>query len=170
MPYALDNPFTQIETISIQGEFVKSDNGIIFLIILQGGLSAELNGQPFAVGNEDVLLVMPSDRFRISGSGTNMVQIMKVKSSFFAQGRTEHLGFYVCNSVLDHERDYTPLRRLLAQIALNSKYHSNVRLIKTMELAYSLLHYLNTYHYVLNTGSGVISKYQARTSAILSYI
>ena len=170
MPYALDNPFTQVETISIQGEFVKSDNGIIFLIILQGGLSAELNGQPFAVGNEDVLLVMPSDRFKISGSGTNMVQIMKVKNSFFAQGRTEHLGFYVCNSVLDHERDYTPLRRLLAQIALNSKYHSNVRQIKTMELAYSLLYYLNTYHYVLNTGNGAGSKYQARTSAILSYI
>lgn len=170
MPYVLDSPFTQVETISIQGEYLKADNEIVFLVILQGALSVELNSHPFTVGNDDVLLVLPSDQFKISGSGTNMVQVIKVKNSFFVQGRTEHLGLYVCNSVLDHERDYTPLRRLLAQIALNAKYHSNIRLIKTMELAYSLLYYLNTYHYVLNTNNGSISKYQTRTSTILSYI
>lgn len=170
MPYALDSPFTRIDTISIQGEYVKADNELIFLLILQGELNAELNGQPFTAGNEDVLLVMSSDRFTISGSGTNMVQIIRMKNKFFAQGRTEHLGFYVCNSVLDHERDYTPLRRLLAQIALNAKYHSNVRRIKTMELAYALLYYLNTYHYVLSANSDNAPKYQARISVILSYI
>ena len=150
MPYMLDNPFTRIDTISVQGEFTKKDSEILFLIILQGALNVELNGQPFAAGSEDVLLAMPSDRLHILGSGTNMVQVINMKSSFFAQGQNEHLGFYVCNSVLDRERDYTPLRRMLAQIALNSRYHSSVRLIKTMELAYSLLYYLNTYHYVLD--------------------
>lgn len=170
MPYVLDNPFTRIDTISVQGEFTKKDNEILFLIILQGELSMELNGQPFTAGNEDVLLAMPSDQFHISGSGTNMVQVIKMKSSFFAQGQNEHLGFYVCNSVLDRERDYTPLRRMLAQIALNSRYHSSVRLIKTMEMAYSLLYYLNTYHYVLDMNTGETSRYQTRTSVILSYI
>lgn len=170
MPYALDNPFTRIDTISVQGEFTKKDKEILFLIILQGTLNVELNGQPFAAGNEDILLAMPSDQLHVFGRGTNMVQIINMKSSFFSQGQNEHLGYYICNSVLDQERDYTPLRRMLAQIALNSRYHSSVRMLKTMEMAYSLLYYLNTYHYVLDMNSDDSSRYQTRTSVILSYI
>lgn len=166
--YYMTNPFTDISTFSIQGRYNYDQKNVLFLIVLQGELSALVNDISFTMSRGDILMLTSGDSATFIADGTNMIQRICITSEFLNSDADTLIGHYTCNSVLDTERDYTELRRLLAQISINGIYNSRMRQIKTIELAYTLLYYLNTHHYQLQTVT--TDKYNERTNYILSYI
>ncbi|MDD6161086.1 MAG: helix-turn-helix domain-containing protein [Oscillospiraceae bacterium] len=168
------SPVTDISIISIQGTYNRTTSDVVFFLILNGALDFRCGESTVSAKTQDVVMFPSREHFSVLASGSNLVLVVSLRSDFFAQGQSELLGRFVCNSVEDRERDYGPLRKLLAQLSLCKLENSDINGIHLRELSFSLLYYLNRYHYVPFSHSDDeeegSQKYAKRYAQIVSYI
>lgn len=168
------NPISDIRILSVQGSLSRSSADTMFFLVLNGAVDFRRGDSVISASAQDVLMFGSREPYSIYGKGTNLVLSVSMRSDFFSQGQSELLGRFICSSVEDRERDYAPLRRLLAQLALTRFENADINGIHQRELAYSLVYYLNRYHYVPlfhgSEGGENARKYAERYAHIVSYI
>lgn len=174
MPYAgYDAPVAELSIASIQGQFARCAPDIYFFLILSGEVEFHCGETATHATLHDVVMFAAGEAFTAHAAGNNLVLIVSLRGDFFKQGQSALLGSFICNSATDAERDYATIRRLLAQLALVRTENTLLSDIHERELAYSLVYYLNRYHYVPHTslpGGKIAQKYAERTAQIHSYI
>lgn len=167
-------PITDISIISLQGNLSRTTSDTVFFLVLSGALDFHCKESVISASAQDVVMFGPKEEYSAYASGNNLVLILSMRSDFFSLGQSELLGKFICNSVDDRERDYAPLRKLLSQLALTRYESADINGIHQRELSYSLLYYLNRYHYVPlfrsidNEESS--QKYAKRYAQIVSFI
>lgn len=167
------SPFLKIAYITINDYSSKSFLDYDFFLILEGSVRILKDDQTFFLGKDDVFLFEPDYEYQVSSAGNNIILSVILDSRFFLQGRSVQNGHYICNSAADSARNYTPLRQLLAQIAYTYFDTSDILSLHLTSHAYSLLYYLNAYHYEAYPPSLIPpagTKYQERMTTILNYI
>ena len=164
-------PVAQAAVITIQGSAAQVTEGYRFYLVLNGELELVRQSTRHFLVKQDILLLFAGEEYRLSASGSNLVLMVELHSDFFEQGLSEQYGRYVCDSAGDTERDYAPVRHLLAQIAMLYFEKNDVNSLHLYELSYALLFYLNRYHYLPlpdeNRGKDIHTKRKAK---ILEYI
>lgn len=168
-----NHPITNVAILSIQGELRRTTHDVYFFLVINGELEFCVDGSVISAAEQAVIMVGEKEDFSICASGNNLVLMITLSGSFFAKGRSSVLGTFVCNSVTDHERDYSALRRLLAQIALTNFEQTDINAIHQTGMAHELLYFLNRYHYVAHTHipeQFAKRKYAERYARIVSYV
>lgn len=167
-------PISDIRILSVQGSLSRTGSDTMFFLVLNGAVDFHRADAVVSASAQDVIMFGGREHFSIYGSGSNLVLSIAMRSDFFSQGQSELLGRFVCSSVEDRDRDYAPLRRLLAQLALTRFEGSDINGIHQRELAYSLVYYLNRYHYIplfrSADNSESTQKYAKRYAQIVSFI
>lgn len=165
-------PITNVQTLSIQGTLERTSPDVYFFVVLSGAIEVSTGDEMFSLTAQDILMIAPGDNFVSRGGGSNIVLLVNMRAEFFLQGQSQRLGAFICNSKKDNDRDYTNLRRLLSQIALNHYEKDDIANAHQYELSYSLLYYLNKYHYIPRTSPAddKSGKYSNRYSKIMSYL
>lgn len=167
------SPFIKISYITINSVSSKNYLDYGFFLVLDGSVRIVKGKEAFFLGKDDVFMFEPGIEHQVSSAGNNIILSIIIDNYFFKTGRTAHNGHYICNSAEDENRDYTPLRQLLARIAYTYFNTSDITHLSLMSHAYSLLYYLNAYHYEkTNTHrvSPINDKYHERLNSILNYI
>ncbi|MEX1377761.1 MAG: helix-turn-helix domain-containing protein [Eubacteriales bacterium] len=165
-------PVNGIQTLTIKERYIKEDNDVYFFLVLSGEIKISLNKSEYFLGLGDVIMIDPRHHFLANGYDKNLTLVIKMRSDFFYQGKSEFFGTFICNSSQDSSRDYTAIRKILSQIALTYYENQDVNQIRQFELCYSLLYYLNLNHYEdnLNIRQDNKNKFRQREYQIISYL
>ncbi len=173
MPYQTSNPpIADISVLSVQGSYRRIWHNVCFLFILNGEVQVEVDDHACYLNNNGIMLVEADTPYTVTGHGSNLLMTIRMDYDFFAQGKSGRgLGYLVCNSAEDGERDYSMLRQMLSHLALNYFEGGDSGDLRQLELCYSLLYYLNTTHFVASEPdlAGGLSN-ERRGRQIISYI
>lgn len=142
------SPIEKIELLSIQGEYEKESDSLCFILVLNGELDVYAAGNVGRLNTGDVYMARPTEALTVKASGTNLVLLVLLHESFFRLGQSRFEGTYICDSSQDYDRDYSTMRNLLAQLALEHFGDTDIHNLRELSLVFSLLYYLNRYHFV----------------------
>lgn len=167
------NPFQQIKILTIHKSTLLKDIHFNFIMVLQGSIRLRNEKGTIFMDTKDIYMIQPDEEATIISSGDNLILSIAMDNTFFLNGLSTHRGTYVCNSVQDASRDYTPLRHLLSRISNTYFGDLDILNLSLISQAYNLLYYLNTYHYESRSTLPVAivdEKYTDRMSVLLDYI
>lgn len=160
--------------ITINENALRSFYDYDFFLVLEGSIRILKDQETYFLGKDDVFLFEPGFTYQVSSAGNNVVLSLIMDSGFFKRGHSLQTGHFICNSSVDHARDYQPLRQLLTQSAYIYFGKEDILDLNLTSQAYRLLYYLNAYHYEDLTKEQPLPlenpKYQERMTAILTYI
>lgn len=162
-------PITDIQVISIQGNCNYKYHEAAFVFVLNDLIQLKLTEDVFQMHTNDVILLEPNTSFSLTGHNNNLVLLLRLNYDFWLQAQSGRYGYFVCNSLTDSIRDYSALRQLLSQISICYFECGANNDLRIKELAYSLLYYLTTYHFVADKTFSD-GKESTRQQQILSYI
>lgn len=168
-----NNPFIAIDITRISDSTQRVLMDHQFLLLLNGSLRIRDEAHTFFMESNDVMLCEAGKSYIISGAGNNVVLSILIDRSFFVQGKSLKNGHYICNSALDHSRDYTPLRQLLSHIATSYFENNDMVNLNLLSHAYNLLFYLGSYHYIdapSKDDFNIPPKYKERMDKILAFM
>lgn len=144
----MNSPISRLHISSVRGTFSHKASEYLFLWALRGEISLSVEDNYYTLRADDVIMLRPGTNYTLSADGGNSVLSVFMRRGFFAKGQYESLGRFICNSLTDSDRDYSPLRKILSQIALCYLEDTDIHGILLHSQAYALLYYLNRYHYV----------------------
>ncbi|MCD7738137.1 MAG: helix-turn-helix domain-containing protein [Lachnospiraceae bacterium] len=166
-------PVSSIRIARIRGNAAEHVPDYLFLWALRGEFGLILDQLHYTIRSNDVLLLLPGQLYNLYANGQNEIMMVQIRRDFFEERGSGSLGHYVCSSAADQERDYEPLRRMLAQLALTWISEDPEKDLLLNSQAYSLLYYMNRYHYILDVSalSGEDGKeLSARARDIVSFV
>ncbi|MCD7807637.1 MAG: helix-turn-helix domain-containing protein [Lachnospiraceae bacterium] len=143
-------PVSDIRVARIRGNVAGHVPDYLFLWALRGEFGLIMDQRHYTIRSNDLLMLLPGQSHNLYASGQNEMMMVQIGRDFFAEGGSESLGHYVCSSITDQERDYEPLRRMMAQMALTWVSGDPEKDLLLNSQAYGLLYYMNRYHYVLD--------------------
>ena len=167
------SPIQKLSILSLEGITKKNQLNYQMLFLLHGSVRIQSSSITYFLDDKDVILLYPRECYTISGRGNTLLLMVELDSNFISKSQPLQEGSYICNSSLDKERDYAPLRNLLSQIAIMYFSKEEYAFLNLTSLAYQLLYYLNSYHYEKAAHQEPKSnhpKYQERVNTILNYI
>lgn len=165
------SPVVSIKILSLKMERRKISSDVSFVMALSGKIIVDLDGMQTVLKQKDVKLICPEDFPVLTGSDNNLVMIITIRKDFFNRNGIASLKNFVCDSVNDTIHDYREIRKLLSQIAISHYGNMNRGNIHQIELCYSLIHHLTTYHRLGKpVTEGVNSVLANRKTAIIEYL
>lgn len=162
-----NGPIINTQAVSTESPWEKMLPGVTFLTLLDGRADVEMPGITCKMQPLDVILAEDSQHFTVIPREQSIMAVITMKAEFFAQCGTGQYGHFVCNSTLDRERNYAPLRTILAQIFLRCREQHDPQALEIYALSYALLHHMNQYHYTKTQNP---DKYQQRQDIIMNYL
>ncbi len=166
-------PFKKISILSLEGSSRQNSSNYNFLFILNGSIRIQSSKENFFLDSQDILLLTPKEAYTFSGRGNTLLLSIEMDNSFLLRNQPAYIGSYICNSSADNDRDYTPIRNLLSQIATVYFKNEDYNNLNLFSLAYQLIYYLNCYHFEKAEQAGtphINPKYCERINDILTYI
>lgn len=166
---AHDLPVNDASISTVQGTVERICAGYQFLMVLNGEMEIRIGDERQIRSRSDVLMLPVGTRYRLSAKGSNLLLLLELRADFFSLGQSEQRGRFYCDSASDPERDYEAVRGLVSRIAMLYLEKNDINHLHLHELCYSLVFYLNRYHYSAAKGQNG-SLRDERIARITSYI
>lgn len=143
------------------------------LLVLHGNLRIQIYDENYFLNENDVILLIPGNGVCVWGSASHLVLDVALSAAFVRDGIPVDDGRLICNSSLDQQHDYQPLRKLLAKIAVVSFEPTDTSGLFLDALSSMLLYYLRVNHYeshLFIPENRRDLKYKDRVNDLLMYI
>lgn len=165
------------ESVSIKVFNMESMNQISFMeyhlfLVLRGHVQAQLNGKYLFMDENDLVLYSPEEKISFWGNHRNIILDVSISVPLMEKYIPVYEGKFICNSSIDDQHDYHPVRSLLSKLAMIQYSPEDNKVLYEKSIFYMLMYYLKTIHFEKNiAGIAKISpKYSDRVNDILDYI
>ena len=142
------------------------------LMVLEGSIEITINGMPYNLEEEDIILINSNTIHEIHSSNAVLIAL-QIKLSKFRQFQTDLSSLvFDCNSSLDSDYDrYNNLRFTIASLIQSNAYHSDGTDYQNYSLSYYLIAQLLD-NFKADTSDTLITqqKHMERLTHIITYI
>lgn len=139
-------------------------------MVMKGSLSIEGNEGKYILQKDDIILLLPNNKYKMEAISENNVLDISIPVNFF-QSMIKHGFEVICNSAIGRKNDYLSLQNILTDIVVY--YNKDENHLKMCSLVYSLMDCMNE-KFLVQKNQGEITKndlhYADRIGKITSYI